>query len=102
MPDGERYLSVARSIAKPSGAYLRTDRRFVLGLGCELRHADQLVYSQGVDLSAAPARIGVSCRICERDDCVQRAFPPIDRPLVALRDERRLIPYDLSTSPQSV
>ena len=102
MPDGERYLSVARSIAKPSGAYLRTDRRFVLGLGCELRHADQLVYSQGVDLSAAPARIGVSCRICERDDCVQRAFPPIDRPLVALRDERRLIPYDLSTSPPSV
>lgn len=95
LPDGERYLCMARSVSKPSGSYLVPDRRFVLGLGCDLRHADQVVYSQGVDLRAPPARIGVSCRICERDDCGQRAFPPVDRPLVVPSHERRVVPYTL-------
>ncbi len=100
MPDGGRYLCVARSTTKPSGSYLVPDRRFVLGLGCELRHADQVVYSQGVDLHAPPARIGVSCRICERDDCGQRAFPPVDRPLIVPPHERRVVPYRLPSRPR--
>jgi len=29
--------------------------------------------------SALPTPIGVSCRICERLACAQRAFPPMDR-----------------------
>ena len=96
MPDGESYLCVARSVSKPSGSYSTTDRRFVLGIGCELRHADQVIYAEGVDLAARPTRMGVSCRICERETCVQRAFPPIDRPLVVRPNERRLIPFDLA------
>ena len=32
--------------------------------------------------------IGVSCRICERDNCAQRAFPPVDRTLHVPKHER--------------
>ena len=93
MPDGARYLSVARAVSKPSGAYRSPDRRYVLGFGCEIEHAGELVYSDGLDLRGPFARIGVSCRICERDDCPQRAFPPIDRPLRVLAHERRSVPF---------
>jgi predicted transcriptional regulator/transcriptional regulator with XRE-family HTH domain len=94
MPDGTRYLSVARSVSKPSGRYSVPDRRYVLGFGCEIAHARELVYSDGLDLAGPPARIGVSCRICERNDCAQRAFPPVDRPLRAPRHERRPFPFE--------
>jgi hypothetical protein len=26
--------------------------------------------------------VGVSCRLCERTDCEQRAFPPLREPLI--------------------
>ena len=95
MPDGVRYLCVARSILKPSESYLVPDRRYVLGFGCEIAHAQELVYAQGVDLKGPAAAIGVSCRICERDTCAQRAFPPVDRPLRVPTDERRVVPFRL-------
>jgi len=95
MPDGSRYVCLARGIIKPSGSFSVPDRRYILGLGCELRHARSLVYFDGVNLNAPPARIGVSCRICERNDCTQRAFPPLDRPLVVSLGERRVVPFRL-------
>jgi hypothetical protein len=95
MPDGARYVCLARAITKPSGSFPVPDRRYILGLGCELRHAQHLVYFDRVNLSAPPARIGVSCRICERNDCTQRAFPPLDRPLVVTEGERRVVPFRL-------
>jgi len=95
MPDGARYLCVARSLVKPSGSYLSPDRRYAIGIGCDLEHAGEMVYSQGVDLTAAPVRIGVSCRICERTDCQQRAFPPVDRRMSVPPDERRVVPFEV-------
>jgi predicted transcriptional regulator len=50
-------------------------------IGCRLEHARQLVYSEGVDLDAAPVPVGVACRLCSRTDCDQRAFPALDQPL---------------------
>ena len=51
-------------------------------LGCELRHAQRLVYSEGLNLSGENATpIGAGCRVCERDDCPQRAFPALGRAL---------------------
>uniref|UniRef100_B0T0P6 Transcriptional regulator, XRE family n=1 Tax=Caulobacter sp. (strain K31) TaxID=366602 RepID=B0T0P6_CAUSK len=97
MPDGVRYVSIAKGVVKPSGSYLRPDRRYALGLGCETQYADQLVYAQGLDLAGPPAPIGVSCRICERDDCAQRAFPPVDRDFEVFENERRLVPFTLRT-----
>lgn len=93
MPDGVRYLSVARAVSKPSGRYHSPDRRYVLGFGCEIGHAREMVYADGLDLDGPAARIGVSCRICERNDCPQRAFPPVDRPLRVPEHERRPVPF---------
>ncbi|KRB49332.1 MAG: short-chain fatty acyl-CoA regulator family protein [Pseudomonadota bacterium] len=98
MPDGSRYLCVARSIVKRSGAYMSPDRRYVLGFGCELQYASELVYGAGLDLKGPPARIGVSCRICERNDCSQRAFPPVDRRLTVPLNERAIVPFSLDPS----
>lgn len=95
MPDEVRYISIARGLMKPSGDYLRPGRRYALGLGCEVEYADSLVYAQGLDLAGPSAPIGVSCRICERDDCSQRAFPPVDRPFEVLENERRWVPFFL-------
>jgi predicted transcriptional regulator/plasmid maintenance system antidote protein VapI len=97
MPDGDRYLCVARAVVKRSESYLAPDRRYVLGFGCEIAHAHELVYSEGLDLKGPAAPIGVSCRICERDDCAQRAFPPVDRRLSVPQHERRTVPFRLGT-----
>ncbi len=94
-PDGARYLCVARSEVKRSGDYLTPDRRYALGLGCEVQHAGAMVYAAGLDLEGPAARIGVSCRICERADCPQRAFPPLDRALSVPLNDRRTVPYEL-------
>ena len=50
-----------------------------IGLGCRVESARQLVYSDGVDLENArlATPVGVTCRLCERSDCEQRAFPSI-------------------------
>jgi len=95
MPDGARYLCIARNVVKSSESYLTPDRRYVLGFGCEIGHAHELVYSEGVDLKGPATPIGVSCRICERDDCAQRAFPPVDQGLHVPRHERRTVPFRL-------
>jgi predicted transcriptional regulator/transcriptional regulator with XRE-family HTH domain len=96
MPDGARYICIAKSVSKPGGSFLEPDRRYALGLGCEIEHAEQLVYADGLDLNGPPTRMGVNCRICERTDCTQRAFPPIDRTLAVPENERGVIPYTLS------
>lgn len=101
MPDGVRYLCVARNVVKASEAYLAPDRRYILGFGCEIEHARELVYSEGIDLGGPAAPIGISCRICERDTCLQRAFPPVDRRLEVPRNERRTVPFHLGPLSES-
>jgi XRE family transcriptional regulator, fatty acid utilization regulator len=93
MPDGVRYLCVGRAIVKRSGSYLLPNRHYAVGLGCEATYAPQLVYSEGIPLDGPAVRIGVSCRICERTDCPQRAFPPVDRNIQVPQNERRVVPY---------
>ncbi|WP_425414885.1 short-chain fatty acyl-CoA regulator family protein [Rubellimicrobium mesophilum] len=39
--------------------------------------------------------IGVSCRLCDRPDCAQRAFPPVGRRLSVDRNRRDEVPYGL-------
>ncbi len=83
MPDGAAYFCIARTIHKDSGGYHQQQPVQALGLGCRLEHARELVYSDGVDLgngeTATP--VGVTCRLCERTDCEQRAFPSLRHPL---------------------
>ena len=95
-PDGVRYLCLARDVSKPGGAFLAPVRRYAIGLGCEISHASSLVYSDGLDLKGRFEPIGISCRICERQNCHQRSVPPLERRLKVDPDRRGLLPYDIA------
>jgi predicted transcriptional regulator/transcriptional regulator with XRE-family HTH domain len=83
MPDGVAYFSVARTIHKDSGGYHSQQPVQAISLGCQVEHARELVYSDGVDLDNldAATKVGVTCRLCEHPDCEQRAFPSLREPL---------------------
>jgi predicted transcriptional regulator/DNA-binding XRE family transcriptional regulator len=95
-PDGVRYVSMAKGLVKPSGSYARPSRRYAVALGCEVEHAADFIYSDQLDLGGAGSAtpIGVSCRICPRERCEQRAFPPAGRALEIDPDRRAVVPYD--------
>jgi predicted transcriptional regulator/DNA-binding XRE family transcriptional regulator len=84
MPDGEPYFCVARTVPKSHGGYHEPTTIQAVGLGCQLRHAREIVYSEGIDLDDLDGGVpvGVTCRLCSRRDCGQRAFPSIRDPLV--------------------
>ena len=96
MPDGKTYFCIARTVTKTGGGYLNPQRKFAVGLGCEIDYAADLVYSAGIDLSnsAAMTPIGPSCRVCERQHCAQRAFPPIGKHLTISEQQRQFQPYE--------
>lgn len=95
MPDGRSYLWIARTVARGPGAYGQPGKTFSIGLGCDLRHAGRLVYSQGLDLAdlSTATPIGAGCKVCERPACPQRAFPPIGRALAIDENRSRFAPY---------
>ncbi|MGN6283983.1 MAG: short-chain fatty acyl-CoA regulator family protein [Afipia sp.] len=95
MPDGRTYLWIARTVSHHRGGYGSPGKTFSVALGCDLHHAERIVYSRGLDLnspeSATP--IGVGCKVCERLECSQRAFPPIGRSLRIDETLSRFAPY---------
>ncbi|MRX37401.1 DUF2083 domain-containing protein (plasmid) [Aminobacter sp. MDW-2] len=95
MPDGARYLSIATEISKRSGGFAAPQRRYAITLGCEVSHADDFVYADGLNLASRAGfqPIGISCRICERVNCGQRAVPPLKRRLRIDPDVRSVLPY---------
>jgi predicted transcriptional regulator/DNA-binding XRE family transcriptional regulator len=82
MPDGTAYFCVARTIRKSFG-YASGDALMAVGIGCPVKDARKLVYADGYDLDNLDAAvpIGTTCRLCERVDCEQRAFPPMQHGL---------------------
>ncbi|TNJ48191.1 short-chain fatty acyl-CoA regulator family protein [Phaeobacter sp. B1627] len=97
-PDGVRYISLARDVSKPGGSFGAPVRRYAISLGCEVSHADALVFADGLDVSQASAfePIGISCRICERPECHQRSVPPLERRLSVDTNARGVLPYRVS------
>ncbi|MEN6542047.1 short-chain fatty acyl-CoA regulator family protein [Parvibaculum sp.] len=95
MEDGTRYFSIARTVSRAGSGIGVPGDQYVVGLGCEITHARKLVYSQGYDLNdergAMP--IGVNCRLCERLDCSQRAFPPLKQRLRVEDHVRGISPF---------
>ncbi|MFO0583795.1 MAG: short-chain fatty acyl-CoA regulator family protein [Anaeromyxobacter sp.] len=83
MPDGATYFSVARTVRRESGGFHAPRSLVAIAMGCEASRARELVYADGVDLDSREAvvPVGVTCRLCERMDCEQRAFPPLQHPL---------------------
>jgi hypothetical protein len=95
MPDGRTYLWVARSVSHAVGGYGAPAKTFAIGLGCDLRHAHRLTYSSGLQLDEPSARtpIGAACRICERPECPQRAFPFVSTSLAVNENRSPFAPY---------
>jgi len=95
MPDGRNYMWVARTVERRASRYGQPGKTFAIGLGCELRHAHRLVYSEGLDLSGdiSATPIGAGCRVCERDNCPQRAFPALGRALDLDEHRSTVSPY---------
>lgn len=84
MPDNAMYFCIARTIQRDSGGYHTQQPVMAIGLGCRVEHARELVYSDGVDLQSGDMAtpVGVTCRLCERTDCEQRALPSLRRSLL--------------------
>lgn len=98
MPDERTYLWVARAVSHGQGGYHAPRKTFAIALGCDLQHAGRLVYSDGLDLTnpMAATPIGAGCRICERPNCPQRAFPPVGRALHVDENRSAFAPYAAS------
>ncbi|MFF9066556.1 short-chain fatty acyl-CoA regulator family protein [Streptomyces sp. NPDC014891] len=95
MPDGKKYFWIARTVTRGGFGHHAARADFAVALGCELRHAPRLVYAEGIALHdpRAATPIGLGCRICERQDCAQRARPPAGGILSVDPDRRALVPY---------
>ncbi len=83
LPDGATFFCVARTVAKSAGGWREPPTTYAIGIGCEIGQARELVYADGLDLEtrAAAVEIGVGCRVCERENCRQRAYPPLQHRL---------------------
>lgn len=97
MPDGTRYLMMGRAMIRTSSHWGGPVLRYALGFGCDISYADAVVYSDGLDLrnEASAIKVGLSCRICERDSCMNRAVPPINRDIRVPQHARGVVPFEL-------
>lgn len=95
MPDGRAYLWVARTVSRGYGGFGAPSKTFSIGLGCDLRHAERLVYSQGLNLKAPETftPIGTGCKVCPRPNCPQRAFPSLGGALAVDENSAHFAPY---------
>jgi predicted transcriptional regulator/plasmid maintenance system antidote protein VapI len=91
MPDGSAFFSIAAAVSGAPQPFPRRAARFAIGLVCEMKYAQRLVYADAT--GEAPARIGTNCRLCERADCPQRAEPPQARPLIIDESLRGAVPF---------
>jgi len=100
MPNGTSFFCVAKTISpigrqnrvRPIGARLH---RLAIGLGCPLSYAKDVIYADGLALDDPNivTPIGISCRICERANCPERAMPSRNFKLVVDENRRGLSAY---------
>jgi len=99
LPDGSRYFSIAQTVRHPVAPHPQPQPRHAISLGCELRYASRLIYASGLDLTKSDATpIGVNCRLCERDNCAQRAEPPLARQLILDENTRHLSSFSFASA----
>jgi hypothetical protein len=94
LPDGGRWFSIARTVQARAVPWGEPEARFVVALGCDIKHASKLVYGRSLDLrTVGPTPVGINCRLCDRPDCAQRAAPPFMRRLALVETTRGLSPF---------
>lgn len=93
-PDGERFFTISRTIERPIRPDPRDDALLAVGLGCDVKHAHRIAYSDGLDLLNTPATpVGPACAICPRLQCAYRATAPAGRMLAVEENRKTISPY---------
>ncbi|CAH2600667.1 Helix-turn-helix domain-containing protein [Rhodovastum atsumiense] len=92
LPDGGTFLCFARAVIAPAARWGDPPPVRIIAMGCDIAHAEQVAYADGIDIERAMVAIGLSCRLCDRPDCRSRAFPPLEHRLA-------LDPMTTGTSP---
>ncbi len=95
MPDGREYFWIARTTDPVQQGHLATPSDFAVGLGCDLAHADELIYATGIDIrdTRTMVSIGAGCKVCARPACPQRAFPLLGKALAHDETVSAAVPY---------
>ena len=94
LTDGSQWFSIARTVRRSLTPWGAIEPRFAIGLGCEIKHARRLVYAKRLDFNALDAMaVGITCRLCDRPACPQRAAPPVLRPLNVDESMRSISPF---------
>lgn len=73
-PRGDRYLLIARAVQKQHAVYGMPRHVMSVMLVCHAMFADQMVYGDGLDVSAdaSAVPVGPACRVCVRQNCSYR------------------------------
>ena len=100
MPDGSAFLAIARTVDPILGGHQGRRPRLAVAVGCDLSQAKHLVYGDKMDQNSTQGatNVGVSCRVCERLDCSQRAHPPLNHRLRLDENVRRIAPFAIAPS----
>ena len=97
LEDGSRWLTFARTVYGPARDAAGRGAEHVIALGVEERLAGIIV---GEQLAGPPVPIGLGCSQCTRSDCIQRATPPVGRPLIVNDRERTVLPFEFASGGQ--
>ena len=93
LPDGAAFLCVARTLTGPVSRWGEPVPKRVVAIGCDIGRAAEVVYADGLDLGRARVGIGLSCRLCDRENCHSRAFPPLAHRLIIDPNEQGAAPW---------
>jgi predicted transcriptional regulator/DNA-binding XRE family transcriptional regulator len=79
LPDGGQFFTLSRTTDRPVFSRLTQDRRLVVTLGCARADMHRICYAGRAQADTAEAfvPIGISCRVCPRQACSQRAHQPL-------------------------
>jgi predicted transcriptional regulator len=100
LPDGATFLCFARCIEGPAAAWGEPPPTHVIAMGCDVAHAGDVVYADGLNLEQAAVGIGLSCRLCDRQNCRSRAFPPLEHRLALDPNLESDSPYRFEPKPR--
>lgn len=78
-PDRSRFLFFAKTVAKQSSGFDAPRHLVSIMLGCDALYARDVVYGDGLDLTARSVSepVGSACRVCTREECRHRQEHPI-------------------------
>lgn len=93
-PDGQRFFTISRTVERSIRLDPRENSQLAIGLGCDVKFAPKIVYSDGLDLAEPYVTpIGPACTICPRARCPQRAAAPAGRTLMVNEMQKTISPY---------